>query len=70
VSAVLAAISHHASVRLAEIAFLLILFSGIWFVSAELPRFRMRKARSIVAGTALAVAGVLLIIATHFGSFG
>jgi hypothetical protein len=30
----------------------------------------MRAARMIVAGIALALAGVLLIIATHWGHFG
>jgi uncharacterized membrane protein SirB2 len=67
---VLAAISHHTGVKLAEIAFLLILISGVWLVAAELPQPRWRKLRRVVAGTLLAVAGVLLIIASHYGKFG
>jgi hypothetical protein len=66
----IATISRHTSVRLAEVGFLLILISGIWLAAAELPQLRWRKFRSIVAGAALAAAGVLLIIATHWGSFG
>jgi hypothetical protein len=49
---------------------LLILFSGVWLVAAQIPAFKMPTARTIVAGIALALAGVLLIIATHWGHFG
>jgi hypothetical protein len=65
-----ASISHQTSVTLAEYGFLLILFAGIWFVAAEIPRLKASRARRIVAGIALAVAGLLLIIATHWGQFG
>jgi hypothetical protein len=65
-----AGVSHHTGVRVAEIGFLLILFAGVWLVAAEIPAFRLGRARTIVAGTALAVAGLLLIIATHSGHFG
>ena len=64
------ALTHHTGVRLAEVGFLLILFAGIWLVAAQIPQLRMGTARMIVAGTALAVSGVLLIIATHWGYFG
>jgi hypothetical protein len=64
------ALTHHTGIRLAEIGFLLILFAGIWLVAAELPMFGLSKARRIVAGTALALAGALLIVATHWGQFG
>jgi hypothetical protein len=64
------ALTHHTGVRLAEVGFLLILFAGIWLVAAQIPQLRMGTARMIVAGTALAVSGVLLIIATHWGHFG
>lgn len=66
----LAAISHHTGIRLAEVGFLLIFISGVWLVATELPQVRWRKLRTIVAGIALAVAGVLLIIATRYGKFG
>jgi len=63
-------VSHTTSVTLAEIGFLLMLFAGVWLVAAQIPRLGISKARTIVAGTALALAGLLLIIATHWGSFG
>jgi hypothetical protein len=63
------ALAHHTGVRLAEIGFLLILFAGIWLAAAQIPAFKFGTARTIVAGIALAVAGVLLIIATHWGHF-
>lgn len=63
------ALTHHTGVRLAEVGFLLILFAGIWLVAAEIPGFRLSRTRTIVAGVALAIAGLLLIIATHSGHF-
>lgn len=63
-------LTQHTGVRLAEIASLLILFAGIWLVAAELPMFGFARARGIVAGAALALAGLLLIIALHWGQFG
>jgi hypothetical protein len=62
--------SHHAGVLLAEIGFLLLLFAGVWLTAAQIPVFRFSRARTIVAGIALAVSGLLLIIATHWGHFG
>ncbi len=64
------ALAHHTGPRLAEIGFLLILFAGIWLAAAQIPKFRLATARTIVAGIALALAGLLLIIATHWGHFG
>ena len=55
---------------LAEVGFLLILFAGVWLVAAQIPTFKMSTVRTIVAGIALALAGLLLIIATHWGHFG
>jgi len=49
---------------------LLILFAGIWLAAAQIPLFKLAKARTIIAGIALAIAGLLLIIATHWGHFG
>ena len=62
--------SHQTGRRLAEIGFLLILFAGIWLAAAQIPLFKMRTARTIVAGIALAIGGLLLLIATHSGHFG
>jgi hypothetical protein len=62
--------THHTGRRLAELGFLLVLFAGIWFAAAEIPQFKFASGRSIVAGLALAVAGLLLIVAVHWGHFG
>ena len=64
------ALAHHTGRRLAEIGFLLILFAGIWLAAAQIPAFKFSTARIIVAGVALALAGVFLIIAIHWGHFG
>jgi hypothetical protein len=64
------ALTAHTGTRLAEVGFLLILIAGVWLVAAELLRDKWRRFRSVVAGAALAIAGVLLIIATHWGQFG
>jgi hypothetical protein len=64
------AFSHHTGARLAEVGFLLIAFAGVWLAAAEIPQLRFGAARTIVAGTALAAGGVLLIVATHWGHFG
>lgn len=63
-------LAHHTGLRLAEIGFLLILFAGVWLAAAQIPAFKFASARTIVAGIALALAGLLLIIATHWGHFG
>ena len=55
---------------LAEVGFLLIMFAGVWLVAAQIPAFKMPTVRTIVAGIALALAGLLLIIATRWGHFG
>jgi hypothetical protein len=60
----------HTGVRIAEVGYLLLLFAGVWLVAAQTPLFKFAKARTPVSGTAIALAGVLLIIATHWGHFG
>jgi hypothetical protein len=62
--------SAHTGVRLAEVGFLLILFAGLWLAAGQIPQFKFATARTIVAALALALAGVLLILATHWGRFG
>ena len=62
--------THHAGTRVAEVGFLLVLFAGVWLVAAQIRWFKFAAARTIVAGLALAIAGVLLIVATHWGHFG
>jgi hypothetical protein len=69
------AFSHDTSVTVAEVAFLLLLIAGIWVAAAWLlgdrgPRIAKWdpvEYRMIVAGVLIAVAGLLLIIATHWG---
>ena len=55
------ALAHHTGVRLAEIGFLLILFAGVWLAAAQVPAFRFGTTRTIVAGIALALAGLQLL---------
>jgi hypothetical protein len=67
----LLAVSRHASHngrRVAEVGLLLFLVAGVWLVVAEFQEFG--RAKAIVAGSALAVGAVLLIVAVHFGNFG
>ncbi len=63
----LAVINKSSTVKLAEVGFLLILIAGLWLLAAEIPQLKLQKTRSIVAGLLLAVAGLLLLIATHWG---
>jgi hypothetical protein len=66
----LVAFAHSTGIRVAEVGFLLILIAGVWLVFTELVQAeKWGKLRTIVAGCALAVAGLLLIIATHWGHF-
>src|SRR5262249_38993149 len=64
------AMTRHTGRLLAEVGFLLILFAGIWLVAAQIRLFTSSTRRTIVAGAALAIAGLLLIIATSAGHFG
>jgi fucose permease len=63
------ALSHHTGIRLAEVGFLLVLFAGVWLIAAQIPQLKLGRARTIVAGLALVIAGALLIVATHWGHF-
>ena len=63
--------TRHTGIRLAEVGFLLILIAGVWLACAEiLNPVKWGKFRTIVSGALLAIAGLLLIIATHWGHFG
>lgn len=64
----LVAFSAHTGARLAEVGFLLLLLAGVWLAASEL--LGLARLRTTVAGAAIAVAGVLLIVATHWGHFG
>jgi hypothetical protein len=64
------ALTHQTGRRLAEIGFLLVLFAGIWLAAAQIPQLKLGTARTIIAGIALAIGGLLLVIATRWGHFG
>ena len=65
----LLAFSHDAGVTVAEVAFLLFLIAGVWTAVAWIaPTSRWQRMRMIVAGTLIAVAGLLLIIAAYSGN--
>jgi hypothetical protein len=63
------AFTHHTGIRLAEVGFLFIAFAGIWQAAAQTPRFRFTGGRTIIAGIALAIGALLVIIAIHWGRF-
>jgi hypothetical protein len=64
------AITHATGIKLAEVGFLLIVIAGVWLIFAELLQpEKWRTIRTVVAGAALVAAGVLLIIAIHWGHF-
>jgi hypothetical protein len=65
----LLAISHHSGVRLAEVGFVLMLIAGVALALTPLPTFKGKSLMPVVAGATLALAGLLLLIATHWGSF-
>jgi hypothetical protein len=62
--------AHRTGVRMAEVAFLLIVLGGIWLAAAQASWLGHKRARTSIAGLAFALAGVLLIVATHWGRFG
>jgi hypothetical protein len=66
----LLALTYQTGTRLAEVGFLLILFAGVWLVASQIRALKFGTTRTIVAGVALTVSGLLLIIATHWGHFG
>jgi hypothetical protein len=49
---------------------LLVLFAGVWLAAAHIPQLKLGTARTIIAGIALAIAGLLLMIATYWAHFG
>jgi hypothetical protein len=64
------ALSVHAGRTIAEVGFLLLVIAGIWIAAAQAPQMRFKTLRMVVGGVALAIGGVLLIVATHWGHFG
>jgi len=64
------ALARHTAIRLAEVGFLLILLAGAWLIAAQISQLKLARTRTLVAGWLLAIAGLLLVIATHWGHFG
>jgi hypothetical protein len=65
----LLAMTHHNGIRLAEVGFLLAAVAGgLLFLGAATPFGR--RSGDLFGGLALAVGGVLLIVAAHWGHFG
>ncbi len=64
------AMTRHTGVRLAEAGFGLMFLAGIWLAATQIPKLRSATALRIMAGIALALAGLLLEIATRWGHFG
>jgi len=62
--------SHQTGVRVAEVGALLITIAGVWLAAAEIPQLRLARTRVIVAGVLLAAAGILFIVAFHWGKVG
>jgi hypothetical protein len=52
------------------VGFLLVIFAGAWLFVAQAQQPRFGRARGGIAGLALVAAGVLLIVAAHWGHFG
>lgn len=63
-------LTHRDAVRLAEVAALLVLVSGACLAVGQVRQLRASGTATIVAGVLLALAGLLLGIATHWGRFG
>jgi len=58
------------STDIAEVGFLLILLAGVWMIASESPKLKGSAARGVVTGLALFLAGLLLLIAAHWGKLG
>lgn len=63
-------IERHTGYLLAEVAYLLLLFGGVWLAAAQVRFFGVARGRTFIAGLAFGLAGLLLIIATHWAHFG
>jgi hypothetical protein len=65
------AFTRHTGARLAELGFLFILLAGAWLAAASRPKAStLRLAGGTVGGLGLALGGLLVIIAIHWGHFG
>jgi hypothetical protein len=70
---VIVGLTHATGINLAEFGFLLTLIAGVWLVASELAvlgAVKWHRFRIVVAGGCLAAAGILLIVASHWGGFG
>ena len=44
--------------------------AGVWLAASEVPQLKLARTRVIVSGTLLAAAGILMIVAFHWGKVG
>ena len=65
----LLAITSHGGLRLAEVGFVLLAIAGVALALRAVMPSR-RQAVDVIAGLALAVGALLLIVAAHWGHFG
>lgn len=65
---VLLAITRHTGIRIAELGFLLVAIAGALMLLGAMVPFGRRVGAGL-AGLALGLGGVLLIVATHWGHF-
>jgi len=64
------ALTNHAGIRLAELGLLLTAAAGVAIALTALAPPSGKKFWTLVGGGALALAGILLIVAVHWGHFG
>jgi hypothetical protein len=64
----LLALTHHGGIRLAEVGFALVAVAGALLALGGMTP--ARRSANALAGLALAVGGVLVIVAAHWGHFG
>src|ERR1700694_3274333 len=65
------ALTHQTGRQLAQVGFLLVLLAGVWLAAAHIPQLKLGTARTIIAGIALAIAGLLLMMRPgNFGQIG
>lgn len=63
------ALTHHTGIRLAEVGFLLFVFGGLWLAASRIPGFKLGETRTFIAGVAVAIGAVLILIAIHWAHF-
>jgi uncharacterized protein YjeT (DUF2065 family) len=63
------ALTHHTGIRLVEVGLVFFLLAGAWMASAQVSRWKPNALR-VIAGVALVLGAVLVLIAVHWAHFG